>query len=130
MEANVYAAPMLANDAAGARHLGNNEAVAHYDAGPAERLENWLVQYVREGKARTPKGLQTWLSEVSKAKNSKLGQIFNHVESREYLKVLTDFSPQFMVDGIYSMQFCATFMHDVSGGVSAQKRGLLIHGKY
>jgi Maltooligosyl trehalose synthase len=112
--------PMMANDGAGARHLGDNEAVAHYAAGPAERMENWLVQYVREAKTRTPKGLQTWLAEVSKAKNSKLGQIFNHVESREYLKVLMDFSPHFMVDSIFSMTFCTSYMHDVSGGVSPQ----------
>jgi len=108
----------MANEAAGARHLANNEAIAHYDEGPAEKIEGWLKKYKEQAKTNTPKELGMWLAQVSKHKNSKLGQIFNCTETRKYLEELEECSPHFMVDELYGQDFCMKFLHNVNGGVS------------
>jgi len=109
---------MLANGAVGALHLAENEAVMHYDEGPAERMERWLGRYNMKAKELTPKALGAWLADVLKQKNSKLGQVLNCTETRAYLNDLEEFSPHFMIDAFYRQGFCVEFMHKINGGVS------------
>jgi hypothetical protein len=109
---------MMANDEAGARHLANNEENMHYSEGPAEKLEGWLKKYRSEEKKGTAKDLSAWLADVSKSKNSKIGQILNCAETKKYLEDLEGFSPHFMVDDFYSSKFCVEYLHKVNGGVS------------
>jgi len=109
---------MLANGGAGARHLAENEVVTHYDEGPAEKMERWLKNYHTEAAKGTEKDLSDWMADVSKKRNSKLGQILNCTETRGYLEDLEDFSPHFMVDEIYGQAFCLDFLQNVNGGVS------------
>jgi hypothetical protein len=111
---------MLKNRAAGARHISSNAYVHHYDEGPAEKLDAWLTEYLAQAELMTPKELQGWISKVSKAKNSKLGQILNHEETRSYLETLRQFRPHFNVDHIFSMNFCVDALHDINGGVSSK----------
>lgn len=108
---------MLENSGEGALHLAENEAVTHYDEGPAEKLERWLKKYEKHAEGGTD-NLGTWLANVSKQKNSKLGLMLNCTETREYLQDLSEFSPHFMVDEIYSQGFCLDFLHGVNGAVS------------
>jgi len=109
---------MMANEAMGARHLADNKAVAHYDEGPAEKLERWLKSYQAEKKKRTEKELASWVAGLSKNKNSKLGQILNCTKMRGYLEDLEEFSLHFMVDTLYGQAFCMEFLHNMNGGVS------------
>ena len=102
-------------------HLADNEAVMHYDEGPAEKLERWLVKYNRMAGEVTPKTLSAWLADVSKTRNSKLGQILNCSETRGYLNDLTEFSPHFMIDAFYGQGFCVEFLHKINGGVSCER---------
>jgi hypothetical protein len=77
-----------------------------------------LGKYRTQAAQLTAKELTTWLASVSKSKNSKLGQIFNCVETRQYLETLEQLSPHFMIDSINGIPFCMDFMHGVNGGVS------------
>jgi hypothetical protein len=117
----MFAEPLLKDSAAGARHLSDNDIVLHYDAGPAERLERLFERYLTEAERRTAKDLATWLSGEARAKNSKIAQIFNHAESRQYLKALMEFSPHFMIEEFYSMGFCTDFLQCSAGGVSTNQ---------
>jgi hypothetical protein len=114
--------PLLKNRAAGARHLSSNAYIHHYDEGPAEKLDAWVTEYMAQTEQCTPRELQAWISKISKAKNSKLGQILNHEESRSYLEALREFRPHYNVDNIFSMNFCVDVLHDISGGVSTSCR--------
>jgi hypothetical protein len=115
---------MLADGAAGARHLSSNAYTHHYDEGPAEKLDSWFADYLAQAEQKTPKQLQAWVSHIAKAKNSKLGQILNHTETREYLLQLRDFRPHFNVDSYFSMHFCMDTLHHINGAVSPQNINL------
>ena len=96
----------------------DNKVVVHYDKGPAEKLENWLKKYHVEVKQGMDKALVAWVASIAKVNNSRLGQIFNSVETQVYLEDLEEFSPHFMVDEFYSQKFCVEFLHQVNGAVS------------
>ena len=108
---------MLANGAAGARHLAENAHVVRYEEGPAEKIERWLNLYVEKSDTLSANEFGDWMADVGK-KNSKLAQILHCTETRAYLGELEEFSPHFMVDEIYGQKFCLEFLHDVNGGVS------------
>lgn len=109
---------MLANGGAGAWYLGENAQVLHYDEGPAEKLERWLKIYEEKVRMCTAKQVATWLVGMAKMKNLKLGPILNCAEMKGYLQDLEEFSPLFMVDGLYGQKFSVRFLHNVNGGLS------------
>jgi hypothetical protein len=109
---------MLADEQAGARHLSSNAYVHHYDEGPAEKLDSWFADYLAERQKGGERGAKAWLNKKSKKKNSKLGQIFNHKETAEYLLALREFRPHFNEDTFFSMNFCTGKLHKTNGGVS------------
>jgi hypothetical protein len=108
----------MRNGGEGARHLSSNAYVHHYNEGPAERLDSWLADYLVQASTSTKKQLQAWINRNAKAKNSKLGQIFNHQETRHYLSTLTELRPHFNEDEYFSMNFCVDKLHKVNGAVS------------
>ena len=109
---------MLANGGVGAWHLGENMQVLHYNKGPAEKLERWLKIYEEQVRMCMEKQVATWLVGMAKTKNLKLGLILNCAEMKGYLQDLEEFSPHFMVDGLYGQKFCVGFLHNVNGEVS------------
>lgn len=106
---------MLQNKAEGARHLSSNSYVHRFNEGPAEKLDGYLADYMAHEEDWTASQLQTWINKNSKA-NSKLGQIFNHQETRDYLKA--QFRPHFNVDDYFSITFCIDKLHKWNGAVS------------
>jgi hypothetical protein len=109
---------MLKDSEAGARHLSSNAYVHHYFEGPAERLDSKYANYEAERDSGSAKQLQMWINGLSKAKDSKLGQIFNHAETREYIEILREFRPHFNVNAYFSQKFCGGKLHNVNGAVS------------
>lgn len=107
---------MVANGQAGARHISSNEEVHHYVAGPAERMDKLVGDY-QMYKNQGPDKYIPWIAQVTKA-NSKNGQIFNHLDSVEYLELLRIYRPHYTVDAIYSIPFCTKNLHGTYGGVS------------
>ena len=106
---------MLDQKAAGARHLSKNMHVHHYSEGPAERMNGLLTDY--EALSDNASGQQAWLNLKAKA-GSRLGQIFNHRETVEFMQALRQFRPHFNEDKILCIPFCVETLHDVNGGVS------------
>jgi hypothetical protein len=116
---------MLANGAAGARHLSSNEEVHHYVAGPAERLDKQVGDY-RMYRLQGSDKLVKWMAQITKG-NSKAGQLFNHAESIQYMEQLCVYRPHFMVDAIYSIPFCLKTIHGTYGGVRLNHIHVIIH---
>jgi hypothetical protein len=107
---------MKEEDWKGAHHLSKNTYVHHYSEGPAERLNGFLTDFMAMSGNAVER--QQWLNGKAKRTDSRLGQIFNHEETIEYLVALRDFRPHFNDDNIFSAQFCVKQLHNVNGGVS------------
>jgi hypothetical protein len=109
---------MVAKDGgAGARHLSSNRYIHHYYEGAAEKLDSWFAEYQFQAE-KAPHQLQDWISQIAKVRNSRLGQIFNHPETLQYIAILRDFRPHFNDNTYFSMAFCADKLHNVNGAVS------------
>ncbi|KIL66948.1 hypothetical protein M378DRAFT_9652 [Amanita muscaria Koide BX008] len=108
--------PMLLNAAAGATHLSSNEYVHHYYEGPSERMEKYMAQYRSNCDGKAAWEVEKWINTIA-AQNSKVGQIFHHTETVNYLRQLSQFRPHFMLDSIYSEKFCIDKLHNVNGGM-------------
>jgi hypothetical protein len=109
---------MLKNEAAGARHMSSNEYVHHYDEGAAEKLDSLYADFDAHRNTKSAKKVQVWITRNARSRTSKLGQILNQPETREYIETLRDFRPHFNVDSFFSIAFCIGQMHHINGGVS------------
>ena len=112
---------MLKDGERGARHLSGNVYTHRYNEGPAEKLDAWCMDYKSVQENGGDKALKGWISTNAKEKNSKLGQIFNHAETRNYLTAVLEFRPHFNVDDIFSVNFCVDKLHNVNGAVRSTK---------
>lgn len=100
-------------------YISRNETITHHAEDDKEKLVRLIREY-RDLVLRGDEGqVAGWLSEQGSDKNSVLGQIMNHIETREHLLLLAEFPLHFPYKKIYSMRWVKDNLHNIGGGVSA-----------